>query len=111
MFALAGHFGRRGAGYSAVPMLSISGAEPLTCRQRQVLAQGRHRASWPRKMSPAMLAEVAGYSDEMIVYEFAREDYARGNLVATALFHYQHGGLKELVRQRQAVGSDSEAGV
>ena len=30
VFALTGHFGRRGAGYSAVPMLSISGVDPFT---------------------------------------------------------------------------------
>ncbi|RMF21393.1 MAG: hypothetical protein D6760_09525, partial [Deltaproteobacteria bacterium] len=35
-----------------------------------------------------------GYSQEMIVYHFARRDYARGNVVATALLHYEHGGLR-----------------
>ena len=96
VFALAGHFGRRGAGYSAVPMLSISGAELLTA------VSGKYSprvgiALLTAKMLPSVARlKMAGYSDEMMVSEFAREDYARGNLVATALFHYQHGGLKEL---------------
>jgi len=32
----------------------------------------------------------------MMIYHFARQDYAQGNILATALFHYEHGGLKEL---------------
>jgi DMSO reductase family type II enzyme molybdopterin subunit len=96
VFALAGHFGRRGAGYSAVPMLSVSGAEPLT------VASGKYSpkigiALMTAKLLPAMARmKLAGYSNEMMVYHLAREDYARGNVVATALFHYEHGGLKGL---------------
>ncbi|MBI4516425.1 MAG: molybdopterin-dependent oxidoreductase [Deltaproteobacteria bacterium] len=95
VFALAGHFGRRGAGYSAVPMLSVSGADPLN------VASGKYSpkigiALMTAKLLPEMARmKLAGYSTEMMVYHLAREDYARGNLVATALFHYQHGGLKE----------------
>ncbi len=95
VFALAGHFGKHGAGYSAIPMLSVSGAEPLS------IASGK----LPPKMAVGLLAlsmapeaarlKLAGYSDEMIVYEAARRDYARGNLVTTALFHWRHGGLRE----------------
>jgi len=40
--------------------------------------------------------KLAGYSNEMILTHFAREDYARGNIITTSLLHYQHGGLKEL---------------
>jgi anaerobic selenocysteine-containing dehydrogenase len=31
----------------------------------------------------------------MMIYHFARQDYARGNIVTTPLLYYQHGGLKE----------------
>lgn len=96
VFALAGHFGRRGAGYSSVPMLSVSGAEPLN------VASGK----FAPKVGIALLTagflpemarlKLAGYSTEMMVYQFARDDYERGNVIATALFHYEHGGLKEL---------------
>jgi len=96
VFALTGHFGRRGAGYSAVPMLSISGVDPFTPASGKV-APKVAIGLIALKAAPEMLRlKLAGYSDEMIVYHFAREDYALGNIVATALFHYQHGGLKEL---------------
>jgi len=96
VFALAGHFGRRGAGYSAIPQLSVSGAAPLTA------ASGRFD---PRigmvlltaSAAPKMIRmKLAGYSNEMILYELAREDWARGNLVSTPLFLYQHCGLEDL---------------
>ena len=96
VFALTGHFGREGAGYSAIPMLSISGAETL------IPLPGAHSprvdlALMTAKMLPEIARlKLAGYSDEMLVYHFAREDYARGNVVATALFHYRHGGLEDL---------------
>jgi DMSO reductase family type II enzyme molybdopterin subunit len=95
VFALAGHFGRRGAGYNAVPMLSVSGADPLTVA-RGTYAPKIGIALTTAKLLPEIARlKLAGYSNEMLVYHFAREDYARGNLVATALFHYEHGGLKE----------------
>jgi DMSO reductase family type II enzyme molybdopterin subunit len=96
VFALTGHFGRRGANYTGVSMLSVDGAGPLT------IASGKY----PPKIGVAMIAaqnaaemlklKLAGYSTEMMIYHFARQDYAAGNILATALFHYQHGGLKEL---------------
>ncbi len=96
VFALAGHFGRKGAGYSAVPMLSVSGTEPLTVLSGKY-APKVGMALLTAKMLPAALGmKLSGYSDEMLAYQFARDEYARGNLVATALFHYRHGGLEEL---------------
>jgi DMSO reductase family type II enzyme molybdopterin subunit len=96
VFALTGHFGRRGAGYSAIPQLSVSGAAAFTP------ASGKYSpkisiAMMTAPMAPKMLKmKLAGHSDEMILYQLARLDYARGNLVSTPLFYYQHGGLKEL---------------
>jgi DMSO reductase family type II enzyme molybdopterin subunit len=96
VFALAGQFGRPGAGYSAVPMLSVSGAElvtPASGRYSPKIGVGLMTA----KMAPEIIRlKLAGYSDEMMIYHFARKEYARGHLVTTPLLHYQHGGLKEL---------------
>ena len=96
VFALTGHYGRRGANYTGVPILSVDGAGPLT------VASGKY----PPKIGVALTAakhaaemvkmKMAGYSTEMMVYHFAREEFARGNILATGLFHYEHGGLKEL---------------
>ena len=96
VFALTGHFGKRGSNYTGVSMLSVDGAGPLT------VASGKYAprigvALTAAKTAPEMIRlKLAGYSNEMVVYHFARQDYARGNILATALFHYQHGGLKEL---------------
>jgi DMSO reductase family type II enzyme molybdopterin subunit len=96
VFALAGHFGRRGAGYSAIPQLSIAGADAFTPVSGR-LSPKLGIALMTAKMVPHMIQmKLAGHSDEMILYELARLDYARGNLVTTPLFHYQHGGLAEL---------------
>ncbi|MCC6640548.1 MAG: molybdopterin-dependent oxidoreductase [Deltaproteobacteria bacterium] len=95
VFALTGHFGREGAGYSAVPMLSISGAEMLIPLSGK-LAPRVDIALLTAKMLPEIARlKLDGYSDEMLIHHFAREDYARGNVIATALFHHQHGGLAE----------------
>ncbi len=96
VFALAGHFGRRGAGYNALPMLSVGRWEVFS------VANGRYSpkigiALLAAKTAPELIRlKLAGYSNEMVVYHFARQDYGRGNVVNTLLFHYQHGGLKEL---------------
>jgi len=96
VFALAGQFGRHGAGYSAVPMLSVSGAEPLN------LASGKYAPKIGIGMLAAQNAlemlkmKMAGYTNEMMVYELARQDYARGNVIPPTLLYYQHCGLKEL---------------
>jgi anaerobic selenocysteine-containing dehydrogenase len=96
VFALTGHFGRRGAGYSAVPMLSVSGAEALSVASGSY-APALGIALMTAKLLPELARlKFAGYSNEMMVYHFAREDYARGTLVAPALLHYRHGGLEEL---------------
>jgi len=95
VFALAGQFGRQGAGYMAIPMLSISGTDPFN------VASGKYSpkigiALMALKSAPDIIRmKLAGYSDEMIIYHFARQDYARGNTVTTPLLYYQHGGLKE----------------
>jgi DMSO reductase family type II enzyme molybdopterin subunit len=96
VFALTGHFGERGSNYTGVSMLSVDGAGPLTAASGKYspkIALGLMVA----KSVPEMIRlKLAGYSTEMIVYHFTREEYARGNVLATALFHYQHGGLREL---------------
>jgi DMSO reductase family type II enzyme molybdopterin subunit len=95
VFALAGHFGRRGAGYNAIPMLSISGVDPVNVASGKFspkIAVGLLTA----KMLPEIVKlKMAGYSDEMMIYHFARKEYARGSTVTSALLHYAHGGLEE----------------
>jgi len=37
-----------------------------------------------------------GYTDEAILYQYARDAFARGAIVGTSFFHYIHSGLLEL---------------
>ncbi len=95
VFALAGQFGRQGAGYNAIPMLSLSGVDAIN------VASGNYSPKigiglMTAKMAPEIIRlKLAGYSDEMMIYHFAREDYARGGTIASALLYYEHCGLKE----------------
>ncbi len=95
VFALAGHFGKPGAGYSAVPMLSISGAEPITVANGHYAPKIGVALTTAKSLPDMVRLGLAGYSREMIVYHFAREDYARGNIVSTPLLYYAHCGLDE----------------
>ena len=99
-----------GAGYAAVPMLSISGVDPFTP------ANGKYAPKIAiglvaLKAAPEMLRlKLAGYSDEMIVYHFARQDYAwetswHGAVPLPA--RRPEGAL----RRRQALGPRSQARV
>ncbi|MBW2241890.1 MAG: molybdopterin-dependent oxidoreductase [Deltaproteobacteria bacterium] len=95
VFALAGQFGRRGAGYNAIPMLSLSGVDPLNVASGKYSPKIGIALMTAQKMPEIIKLKMAGYSDEMMLYHFAREEYARGGTIASALLYYQHGGLKE----------------
>ncbi len=95
LFALCGHIGHRGAGYSAVPMLSISGAEPITAASGRLPPTAAVGLLAVQSAPEMLRLKLAGYSQEMIVYHFARRDYARGNTVTTPLLYYEHCGLRE----------------
>ena len=57
-------------------------------------------------MAPKMMQmKLAGYSDEMILYQLAREDYARGNLVSDAALPLPARRAEGALRQRRALGS------
>ncbi len=95
-FAMAGQLGKKGAGIAAFPYLSISGPDALA------VADGRlppklGLAALGVKSVPAM-ARMAwdGYSTEMMMGEFARLEYKQGRYLATPLWLYKYGGLKEL---------------
>ncbi len=95
LFALAGHFGRPGAGYMAIPMLSISGVDPFTTASGKYAPLIGIGLTAAKSLPHMVRMKLAGYSNEMMIYHFAREDYVRGNIVTTPLLYYQHCGLEE----------------
>jgi DMSO reductase family type II enzyme molybdopterin subunit len=91
VFALCGHMGRRGATFSAFPMMgldtSIGGLEK---RGDQIILSAAggdpHFAQWREE----------GYTDEMILYEYVHQAFAGGGITPTSLMYYVHGGLLDL---------------
>ncbi len=96
VFALTGNFGRRGGNYTGVPILSVDGAGPLTVASGKYTPKIGVGLTAAKSAAEMVKMKLAGYSMEMMIYHFARQDYARGNILATGLFFHQHGGLKEL---------------
>ncbi|MBW2387246.1 MAG: molybdopterin-dependent oxidoreductase [Deltaproteobacteria bacterium] len=95
-FAMAGQLGKKGAGIAAFPYLSISGPDALA------VADGRlppklGLAALGLQSAPAMaMMAWDGYSTEMMISELARREYKQGRYLATPLWLYKYGGLKEL---------------
>ncbi|UCE86940.1 MAG: molybdopterin-dependent oxidoreductase, partial [Deltaproteobacteria bacterium] len=96
VLTLAGQIGKKGSGITGFPFLSLGGVDALNAisgAQSPKLGM----ALLGLKSAPEMLKmKWNGYTDEMMLYEMGRQEYARGGFLASALFLYQHGGLDEL---------------
>jgi anaerobic selenocysteine-containing dehydrogenase len=96
VLTLCGQIGRKGSGINGFPSMTTAGVAPA------IIASG----SLPPRLGSMLLAlqtapaflerKLAGESDEMILYELAREEYRRGGYLSGVLFHYFQGGLAEL---------------
>ncbi len=91
IFALCGHMGRKGATFSAFPMMgldtSIGGLEKRGDQIILSAAGGDPRfAQWREE----------GFTDEMILYEYVHQAFASGGITPTSLMYYIHGGLLDL---------------
>ena len=96
VLTLCGQIGKKGSGINGFPAMTIAGVTT------PVISSGRLS---PRlgslllaaRMAPAFVKHrLAGLTDEMILYEFAREEQRGGGHLSGVLFHYFHGGLEEL---------------
>ncbi len=95
-FAMAGQIGKKGAGIAAFPFLSISGPDALAVASGK-LSPMLGLAALGLASLPAMAKmKWDGFSDEMMITAFAREEYRKGNYLATPLWLYMYGGLKDL---------------
>ncbi|MBI5505761.1 MAG: molybdopterin-dependent oxidoreductase [Deltaproteobacteria bacterium] len=96
VFALCGHFGKKGSGFQAFPWLLADAAESAFAYPNMPLPQGRQAVD--AAMAP-MLSALAqqGLTEEMIAYEVVREQaYRQKSFVNSVLTLYLHGGLKDL---------------
>jgi DMSO reductase family type II enzyme molybdopterin subunit len=98
VFALSGNYGKKGSGFVAFPFLVHDGAEDFVFSMFTI--SDLMKPDMMKAIAGMLIDEVrlklAGYSDEMIVYEKNRQNYASGmGLTSGALFWYVHGGLLE----------------
>ena len=112
VFALAGQFGKKGAGYTGFPQLSIDSAEAFSVIDGSY-APKIGMALMAAEMAPKMIKmKLQGYSDADDALCPGPGGLCPGQLlISSPLFFYQHCGLKAALRQRQTLGSPHEAGV
>jgi len=98
VYALTGNYGKKGSGFVGFPFLMHDGMDKWVLQAfdlptRTVLgAMGAY--------NDARL-KLAGYTDEMIVYERSRKNFESGVNTSGALFWYVHGGLLEASKRLQ----------
>ena len=94
VFALCGHMGKKGSGFSAFPFLTQDGAETFGfLEQAGLLGKLRLAARiWP------IMREIRkpGMTDEMVRYELGNLQFRRGAMVSGVMFWNVHGGLVEV---------------
>jgi DMSO reductase family type II enzyme molybdopterin subunit len=96
VFALAGQMGRKGAGFMGFPYLSLAGEAGLTVASGSLPPKLALTALQLKVLPEALKMKLRGYTEEMIIYELARREYAKGGFPSTMLLLYRHAGLDEL---------------
>lgn len=98
VFALTGNYGKKGSGFVGFPFLMHDGLDEFVLSMFDLPLRTLIGAS--RLVDEARL-RLAGYTDEMIVYEQSRKSFESGQEVCGALFWYVHGGLLEASEKLQ----------
>jgi len=90
VFALTGNFGRKGSGFVGFPFLVHDGLEQFVLSMFDLPTRAAISAS---VLYEETRLRLAGFTDEMIVYERSRKGFESGQEASGALFWYVHGGL------------------
>ena len=99
VFALCGHFGKKGSCFQAFPLLVADGVQGSTYPNLP-LPEGKKAVE--EQIAPMVQAlKAKGYTDEMVGYEFVRQLYEQKSFVSSVLTLYFHGGVKELMRDQR----------
>jgi DMSO reductase family type II enzyme molybdopterin subunit len=98
VFALTGNFGKKGSGFVGFPFLMHDGLDAFVLSMFDLPVRVMIAAS--ALIDEARL-KLAGFTDEMIVYERSRKSFESGQEVSGALFWYVHGGLLEASEKLQ----------
>jgi DMSO reductase family type II enzyme molybdopterin subunit len=97
LVALCGHMGRKGAVYNgytglAADTLAPGGLVSGWLLLRAAASTDPRYAQWKSQ----------GYTDEMIILEYARDAAAKRRVNPSSLFHFFHSGLLELSKRNQS---------
>lgn len=92
VFALTGNFGKKGSGFVGFPFLTLDGLESFLLGMFDLPLRALIGTS--AAVDEARL-KLAGFTDEMVIYERDRKNYESGLNVSGAMFWYVHGGLLE----------------
>jgi DMSO reductase family type II enzyme molybdopterin subunit len=93
VMALSGQIGKKGSGFAGFPFLTLSNVEALNVSTGR-LSPKLGMIALGLKMAPAMImSKLKGYTDEMFLYEAAREEYRKGRYLPTGLYLHRVGGL------------------
>ncbi|MDH3212616.1 MAG: molybdopterin-dependent oxidoreductase [Myxococcales bacterium] len=95
-FALAGQIGKKGAGIAAFPYLSIAGPDALAVADGRLPPRLGLAALGLRSLAAMAKMKWDGYSSEMMLAALSQLEYKKGRYLATPLWLYEYGGLKEL---------------
>jgi len=95
VFALTGNFGKKGSGFVGFPWLDHDATEGFI-RSMFSASDMLNKTALKiigRTVLDTARWKLAGYTDEMIVYEQGRSVLAEGRMTSGSLFWYIHGGL------------------
>jgi DMSO reductase family type II enzyme molybdopterin subunit len=96
VLTLAGQIGKKGSGITGFAALVIAGTEAVNITgSASGGAETADAAATADPLAAFREARARGLTDEMILYEQAREHYRRGNLIAGALY-FNEVGLRDL---------------
>jgi DMSO reductase family type II enzyme molybdopterin subunit len=95
VFALAGQMGKKGAGFMSFTYVTIDGAAAMAVAPGSLPPGLGLKALQAKAMPEVLRMKEQGYTDEMIVFELSRREYAKGGYPSSLLFLYRHGGLEE----------------
>jgi anaerobic selenocysteine-containing dehydrogenase len=103
VFALSGHYGKKGSGLVGFPWLDHDGIESFVRSMFSIKDMLNPTAMRiiGKTIADTARWKLAGYSDEMIVHEQGRDILASGRMTSGALFWYVHGGLLEASEKLQ----------
>jgi len=97
LLALCGHIGKKGSGFNPWPILWADAFDTFPLLRRPAPEGLKELEEMQRPLFERLKQE--GYTEEMILYEMARQGIRNKIWVSAVLFWYIHGGLRELSGQ------------